>query len=48
LLFRVTQETGQAISLFRRTSFALIGVGADDLTFARLQFIDHRFTLKRK
>ena len=28
--------------------FAGIGVGADDLTFTRLQFIDHIFILKRK
>src|SRR6185295_19047174 len=37
---RVTQETGGAISLFRRTSRAGIGMGTDDLTFTRLQFMD--------
>jgi len=37
---RVTQETGGAISLFRRTSRAGIGMGTDELTFTRLQFMD--------
>jgi hypothetical protein len=33
LLFRINQETGQAIDLFRRTSLAGIGISIDDLTF---------------
>jgi hypothetical protein len=33
LLFRINQETEQAIDLFRRTSLAGIGISIDDLTF---------------
>ena len=33
LLFRINQETGQAIDLFQRTSLAGIGISIDDLTF---------------
>jgi len=33
LLFRINQESGQAIDLFRRTSLAVIGISIDDLTF---------------
>jgi hypothetical protein len=32
-LFRINQETGQAIGLFRRTSLAVIATSIDDLTF---------------
>jgi len=34
LLFRVNQETGQAIDLFPRNSVAGISIGIDDLKFA--------------
>ena len=32
LLFRINQETGQAIGLFRRTTLAEIGISIEDLT----------------
>jgi hypothetical protein len=33
MLFRINQETGQAIDLFRRNSLAGIGIRIDSLTF---------------
>jgi hypothetical protein len=33
LLFRINQETVQAIDLFRRTSLPGTGISIDDLTF---------------